>query len=208
MVEQIRDNLINSGVNVEAYSGIDVDSIARSIENTTQRDLENHGFIVNATEGIVTFKMYNEDDIALNSEWFRWFAVKAHIVDLQPGEIAPVHSGFSITNAYKDMKVLVQGYDTRFNVRRRFVYVWNGCNLKEHMTTVEHEATRTAERNEFIANDRSWTIVVCVCITAVLIIGLVLLALLALSWGLFSFLSDILSMHYVKILSIKMLKLL
>ena len=50
--EQIRDNLINSGVNVEAYSGIDVDSIARSIENTDQRGLENHGFIVNAQRAL------------------------------------------------------------------------------------------------------------------------------------------------------------
>ena len=195
MVEQIRDNLINSGVNVEAYSGIDVDSIARSIENTTQRGLENHGFIVNATEGIVTFKVYNEDDIALNSEWFRWFAVKAHKVDLQPGEIGLVHSGFSITNAYKDMKVAVADNNTQFNVRRRFLYVWNGRNLKEHTTLTEEHISlfaRTAEASESVANNRSRRLTLiraslCIFVTVVVLICItVVIALL------FHFLSDIL----------------
>ena len=172
--QQIKEYLVNSGINVQAYYIIDVDSIARSIANTTTRDLQIHGFIVNATEGTVIFKIYNEDDIALNSEWFQLFAVKAHKVYLQPGEIGLVHSGLSITNAYKDMKVLVQGNDTQFNVRRRFVYVWNGNNLKEHTTIVKHEAARITDRNEPVAIDRlpffgSSCDVVFVCITVVLV---------------------------------------
>ena len=188
--ERIKDNLINSGINVNTYHGIDVDSIAKSIANTTTRDLENHGFIVNATDGTVIF---NEDYIALNSEWFQQFTIKAHKVYLQPGEIGLVHSGLSITNAYKDMKVLIQGNDAQFNVRRRFVYVWNGNNLKEHTTIVKHEAARIADRNEPVAIDQS-PFFSSLC-AVVIVVGIVCITVVLVA--LFSFLSDVFfAMHY------------
>ncbi len=174
MVECIRNNLISSGIN--SHEGIPINRITRAIHQTTADDLNNHGFIINGTNETITVKVYNHDDVFLNSDWFQWFAIKAHIVEIQPNWFALVHSGFSLRNDYKDMLVKVNSNPDRLSVRKRFLYVWNGILLQEYdITAIESHGANTTNRSRKSRVYCLLCVIVIICTTVILVVLLLTL---------------------------------